>query len=60
MGLADFNFKAIESLKAKIQNLNIGLNKEETKLIIDSLDQSTHFHYHSEIGLPPDTILKLH
>ena len=59
MGITDFNFKGIESLKAKFENLNIGLNKEETKFLIDLLDQSTHFHYHAETGLPPETILKL-
>ena len=59
MGLADFNFKIIDNLKAKVENLNIGLNKDETKINIDSIDQSTQFHYHSSIGLSPDVILKL-
>jgi len=59
MGLADFNFKGIDSFKAKVEKLNIGLNKDQTQINIDSIDQSTQFHYHSSIGLPPDVILKL-
>lgn len=59
MGLADFNFKGIEEIKAKVKNLNIGLNKDERKLKIDSLDQSAQIHFRSEIGLTPEAILKL-
>ncbi len=59
MGLVDFTVKGVESIKAKIQNLNLGLNTEETKYVIDLLDQSTHVHYHAEVGLPHDVILSL-
>lgn len=59
MGIADFNFKLIEGVKAKIDSLKIGFNKEEKKLIIESLDQSQHVHIHNEIGLSDEAILSL-
>ena len=59
MGIADFNFKGIDSVKAKVESLKIGVNKDQTQINIDSVDQSTRFHYHTSIGLSPDVILRL-
>ena len=59
MGLADFNFKITDEIKTTIDKLNIGLNKEEKKLVIEALDNSTNVHIHNEVGLSDETILKL-
>lgn len=59
MSALDANFKFIEKFKIKIGNLNIGYNKEEKKVIIESLDQSQHVHLHNEIGLSDEAILCL-
>ena len=59
MGLFDINPKLIEQIKAKINKLSIGLNKEEKKVLVNALDESTHVHYHNEIGLTEEAILKL-
>jgi hypothetical protein len=58
MGVIDVNAK-LADIKAKIKNVNIGLNKEEKKIVIQALDKSTHTHYHNEVGLSDETILKL-
>ena len=58
MGIIDVNAK-LADIKAKIKNLNIGLNKEEKTILIQALDKSTHTHYHNEVGLSDETILKL-
>lgn len=57
--MLDAVFKFIETLKVKFNDINIGFNKKENKVIIDNLDQSKHLHYHAEIGLSPEEIIKL-
>lgn len=56
MGIVDVIFKLLE---ASINFSKILVKKEEKKLTIESLDQSTHFHYHGEIGLSQEAIIKL-
>lgn len=58
MGIIDIK-AALADIKARIGKLNIGFNKEEKKLSIQTLDKSTHIHYHNEIGLSDEEILKL-
>jgi hypothetical protein len=58
MGIIDVNAK-LADIKAKIKNVTIGLNKEEKKILIQALDKSTHIHYHNEVGLSDEAILKL-
>ncbi|MCK4463040.1 MAG: hypothetical protein KAU58_01880 [Candidatus Omnitrophica bacterium] len=58
MGIFEINPK-LADIKAKIEKVNIGLNKEEKKILIDHIDQSTQIHYHNEIGLSNETTLKL-
>lgn len=56
MGIFDFNFK-LADIKTKIKEIGIGYNKKENKILINALDKSTH--YHNEIGLTNEAILKL-
>jgi len=58
MSIIDINAK-LADFKTRIKNLIIGVNKEENKILIQTLDQSTHVHYHNEIGLSDEAILKL-
>ena len=59
MGIVDFKMKIMERIKIGLNIVKIRVNKEEKKLSVESLDQSTHFHYHGEIGLSPEAIMKL-
>ncbi len=58
MGIIDIKAK-LADIKSKIEKVVIGLNKEEKKLVFEVSDQSTHTHYHSEIGLSDEDIIKL-
>ncbi|MFH0738876.1 MAG: hypothetical protein V2A59_03345 [Candidatus Omnitrophota bacterium] len=58
MGVIDIKPK-LADIKAKIQNLTIGFKKEEKVILLQALDESTHIHYHTEIGLSNEDILKL-
>lgn len=58
MGIIDIKPK-LADIKAKIESMNIGFNKEEKNILIESLDKSMHVHYHNEIGLSNEEILKL-
>lgn len=57
--MLDPKLSLFENLKLKINGLKIGFNKDEKKLIIEALDNSTHVHYHNETGLTDEQILKL-
>ena len=58
MGIIDIKAR-LADFKTKINNLNIGFNKEEKKISIQALDKSIHLHYHNEIGLSDEIILNL-